>query len=132
GSYGASKYVPALRNMSWISPIEGNITKYLYDRAGTVYGAPNLNYTGNRLWQNSYHLFDASYLRIKNITLGYSLPSNLCDKISINGLRFYVSGQNLHTFTKYPWFNPQSNYFNGSGGSAQFGVDYGGYPLSTV
>lgn len=132
GSYGASKYLPALRNQSWVSPIEGNIARYLYDRAGEIYGAPNLDYTGNRLWQNSYHIFDASYLRIKNITIGYSLPASICDAISVNGLRLYFSGQNVRTFTRYPWFNPQANFYHGAAGSAQFGVDYGGYPLSSI
>ena len=46
GSQGASKYVPAFRNQNWISPIEGNLSKYIYDRAGEVYGAANLDYRG--------------------------------------------------------------------------------------
>ena len=129
GSHGASKYVPMLRNMSWIAP-DGNIAKYVYDRAGTVYGAPSLDYTGNRVETSSYHVFDASYTRIKNLTIGYNLPDNICKSLSINGLRVTLGGQNLHTFTKYPWFNPQANFYSGAAGQAQFGVDYGGYPLS--
>jgi hypothetical protein len=50
--------------------------------------------------------------------------------LAISGLRLTLSAQNLHTFTDYPWFNPQANFYNGAAGSAQFGVDYGGYPLS--
>src|SRR5690606_22355343 len=41
GSQGASKYIPALRNMSWVSPIEGNISRYIYDRSGEVFGQAN-------------------------------------------------------------------------------------------
>ncbi len=129
GSQGASKYVPALRNQSWVSPIEGNISKYIYERAGTVYGQANLDYTGNRLEASSYHVFDASYVRIKNLSLGYNFPDRICEALSVNGLRVALSAQDLHTFTKYPWFNPQANFFGGSAGSA-FGVDYGGYPLA--
>jgi TonB-linked SusC/RagA family outer membrane protein len=130
GSQGASKYVPAFRNQSWVSPIEGNLAKYIYDRAGTVYGAANLDYSGNRLERNSYHVFDASYVRIKNLTIGYNLPESICNSLSISGLRLTFAAQNLYTFTSYPWYNPQANYFNGSAGTAQFGVDYGSYPLA--
>ena len=131
GSQGASKFLPSLRNQSWVSPDEGNIMKYMYDRAGEVYGAPNLDYTGNRLTQNSYYVFDASYVRIKNVTLGYQIPQSVCNRMLINALRFSFGIQNLHTFTTYPWFNPQANFYNGGAGSAQFGVDQGSYPLAT-
>jgi TonB-linked SusC/RagA family outer membrane protein len=131
GSQGASKYVPAFRNQNWISPIEGNLSKYIYDRAGTVYGASNLDYTGNRLERCSYDVFDASYVRIKYLTIGYNLPESICNSMSISRLRLSVSVQNLHTFTSYPWYSPQANFYNGAAGGAQFGVDYGSYPLAT-
>lgn len=130
GSEGASKYVPMLRNMSWMASSNGNIANYLYDRAGTVYGTPSEAYTGNKVDESSYNVFDASYIRIKNLTIGYSLPDNICKSLSISGLRVTLGGENLFTFTKYPWFNPQANYYSGAAGTAQFGVDYGGYPLS--
>jgi len=130
GSEGASKYVPMLRNMSWMASSNGNIAKYLYDRAGTMYATPSEAYTGNRVDESSYNVFDASYIRIKNLTIGYSLPNNICKSLSISGLRVTLGGENLFTFTKYPWFNPQANYYSGTAGQAQFGVDYGGYPVS--
>ncbi len=130
GSNGASKYVPAFRNQNWVSPIEGNISKYIYDRAGSVYGSPNLDYTGNRLTQNSYDVFDASYLRIKNITLGFNLSERACKSLFVHGLSFTLSAENFYTFSHYPWYNVQSNYYNGAAGTAQYGVDYGGYPLA--
>lgn len=130
GSHGASKYIPAFRNMNWISPDQGNIIKYMYHRAGTVYGAPSEDYTGNRVEASSYDVFDASYVRIKSLTIGYNLPDNVCRFLSINGLRVTAGAENLATFTKYPYFNPQANFYNGAAGQAQFGVDYGGYPLA--
>jgi TonB-linked SusC/RagA family outer membrane protein len=131
GSQGASKYVPSYRNQSWVSPIEGNLSKYVYDRAGTVFGASNLDYTGNRLEMCSYHVFDASYVRIKNLTIGYNLPQSICNSLSISRLRLTLSAENLYTFTSYPWYSPQANFYNGAAGAAQFGVDYGSYPLAT-
>ena len=102
GSHGASKYVPMLRNMSWMSPLDGNRAKYLNDRAGTVYGISSIAYTGNRVETSSYHVFDASYVRIKNLTIGYNLPTDICKSLGINGLRVTLGGQNLFTFTEYP------------------------------
>jgi TonB-linked SusC/RagA family outer membrane protein len=130
GSQGASKYVPMLRNMSWMAPDNSNIAKYMYDRAGTVFGMPYVSYTGNRVETSSYNVFDASYVRIKSLTIGYYLPSNICNSLRISALRITLGAWNLHTFTSYPWFNPMANFYNGAAGQAQFGVDYGGYPLS--
>ncbi len=130
GSQGASKYVPAFRNQNWMSPIEGNLSKYLFDRAGTVYGAYNLDYSGNRLERSSYDVFDASYVRIKNLTLGYTFSDQICKSLSISVLRLTLSAENLHTFSSYPWYSPQANFYGGAAGSAQFGVDYGSYPLA--
>ena len=52
---------------------------------------------------------DGSYLRIKNITLGYTLPSKLTEKLGINSFRIYATGTNLFTFTDYSGFDPESN-----------------------
>jgi TonB-linked SusC/RagA family outer membrane protein len=54
-------------------------------------------------------LQDASYVRLQNITLGYSLPSSVLDKLKIKRLRLYVTGSNLLTFTKYQSFSPEKN-----------------------
>jgi hypothetical protein len=50
---------------------------------------------------SSFWMKDASYLRLKNIQIGYTLPKNLINKASIQRLRVYVSGQNLLTFDKF-------------------------------
>jgi hypothetical protein len=132
GSQGASKYIAAFNTQAWVSPIEGNLSRFVYERAGESFGAPSLDYTGSRNHtSNSYFVYDASYVRIKNITLGYQSPSSICNKMYISSLRFSFGIQNLYTFTNYPWFNPQANYYSGGAGQAQFGVDFGGYPLAT-
>jgi TonB-linked SusC/RagA family outer membrane protein len=53
---------------------------------------------------------DASYTRIKDVTFSYVVPQALLDKAHINGLTFYVSGRNLHTFTKWIGWDPENNY----------------------
>jgi TonB-linked SusC/RagA family outer membrane protein len=57
--------------------------------------------------RSTRYLEDGSYIRMKNITLGYSLPKALVNKAKIASARVYVSGQNLLTFTKYTGFDPE-------------------------
>ncbi|QEC56317.1 SusC/RagA family TonB-linked outer membrane protein [Flavisolibacter ginsenosidimutans] len=72
---------------------------------------------------------DGSYLRLKNIQLAYNFPVNKLGGNWIRNLQVYVSGQNLLTFTKYSWFDPE---VNASGGSASttLGLDWYSYPTS--
>ena len=53
------------------------------------------------------YIEDGSYVRIKNITLGYTIPGKIMKKLHISTARLYVSGQNLFTFTKYKGFDPE-------------------------
>lgn len=50
---------------------------------------------------------DGSYLRLKNLSLGYTLPAGLVDKLSLSSARFYISGQNILTFTNYSGLDPE-------------------------
>jgi hypothetical protein len=52
-------------------------------------------------------LYDASFIRLRNVTLAYSFPDDFCKKIRLSGLRVYASGNNLLTFTKYPGWDPE-------------------------
>ncbi len=70
------------------------------------------------------YIQDASYFRLKNIRLNYTLP--LTGKSFIKAMNFYVSGTNVFTITPYSGYDPEVNSFGGSN-SAQ-GVDYGAYP----
>ena len=49
---------------------------------------------------NNRYIQDISYLRLKNLTLGYTLPATVTERLPFNKLRFYFSGENLLTFTK--------------------------------
>lgn len=60
---------------------------------------------------------DASYTRIKDVTLSYTASSKLLDKVKLAGLTFYVSGRNLHTFTNWVGWDPEQDFtFRGSDG----------------
>ncbi|WP_225444112.1 SusC/RagA family TonB-linked outer membrane protein [Echinicola arenosa] len=56
---------------------------------------------------SSYYLEDASYLRLKNLVLGYSFSEAVLERLNINKLRVYFSGDNLATFTQYPGLDPE-------------------------
>ncbi len=56
---------------------------------------------GNGTAASSRYLQDGSYIRLKNVTLGYSLPKSLLDKVGLESVRLFVTGQNLLLFTEY-------------------------------
>ena len=56
---------------------------------------------------STFLLYDASYLRLKNVMIGYNLPVKLSRRIGLKELRLYASGGNLITFTKYPGADPE-------------------------
>jgi TonB dependent receptor len=83
--------------------------------------------TGGNGITSSWHIEDGSYVRIRNVSLGYNLPFSLLGKANIAGARVYCSVLNVHTFTTYPFFNPEIN--NRPDNSLSAGEDYGSYPL---
>ena len=96
---------------------------------GMLYGVPKLTPSwGHRV--NSSWVEDASFLRISNLSLGYSFPDNLVKKTGfVSGCRFYLTVQNLAIFTKYEGANPeaQSRDINNT---LSPGFDISSYPLA--
>lgn len=82
--------------------------------------------------QSSRYVEDGSYVRFKNISLGYNVPSSLLEKSGfVRGLRVYVSGQNLITLTNYSGYDPEvSNIIDSSTSSIDQSIDWGAYPTS--
>jgi TonB-linked SusC/RagA family outer membrane protein len=91
---------------------------------------PSAYVTGNSTQLSTYHIEDGSFLRVRNVSLGYRLPAAWAGKARMENLRLYVSGQNLYTFTSYAGYNPEVNRSNGGPLIGSF--DYGGYPLARV
>ncbi len=75
-------------------------------------------------------VYDGSYARLKNIALGYNVPSAVLSRLSLQRLRVYVSAQNILTFTKYEGYDPEVNYSSESGANSNrnLGIDYASYP----
>jgi TonB-linked SusC/RagA family outer membrane protein len=76
--------------------------------------------------QTSRWVEDGSYLRLKNVAVNYNLPKPVASKLRLSNIRFYVSGQNLLTFTRYKGYDPE---FNNSANVLLLGLDYMNYPL---
>ena len=78
------------------------------------------------------YIEDGSYIRIKNITLGYTFPKALLKKVKIDNIRAYVNIQNLYTLTKYTGYDPEVGASTQDATGLTFGVDNGRYPSPTT
>ncbi|WP_348811738.1 SusC/RagA family TonB-linked outer membrane protein [Flavobacterium maritimum] len=89
---------------------------------------PIADASNNNLLISTRYVEDGSYLRIQNVTLGYSLPQDVISKYSLSRLRLYGSAQNLFTFTDYTGYDPEIGSFNQN--VLLSGIDNGRYPVS--
>ena len=95
-----------------------------WQKAGDVTNVPQLRLGyGNGINASSRYIYDADYIRLKNVTIGYNLPSGVLRKLKISSTRFYVTGVNLLTFTDYPGWDPEVNTDYRSGNRNQ-GSDF--------
>jgi hypothetical protein len=94
--------------------------------SGAVYRA-NRAPTGLNSSISTWHIEDGSYLRIRDITVGCTLPESISKKIKVSKLRIYFTANNPFTFTKYSGYNPEVSLETDP---LLQGIDYGTYPLS--
>ncbi|MEN2412782.1 SusC/RagA family TonB-linked outer membrane protein [Flavobacterium mesophilum] len=117
---------------------DANRLNYVLDRwtgEGSTNSTPRVTTgaTANNVFSD-YFVEDASYFRIQNIQLGYSLNPNVAQKAGITKLRLYVGVNNLYTFTKYKGFDPGASFGPGNRDNVSqspigAGIDYGFYPI---
>ncbi len=124
GNYAGSYNVLSSTANGWKSEADpGDGTSPMIDR--------NFNaYAGSNVVNNVTSAFveDGSFLRIRNITLGYTFPAKILERVKVSNARLNFTVQNAYTFTKYEGFNPE---VSAQGGSPLVpGVDAGGYPLA--
>ena len=118
-----------VRNYERTQP-NANKLSYNLDRwtgSGTSNSVPRLTTaaTSNTIFSDFY-VEDASFLRLQNIQLGYTIPSNITEKIKIGSLRIYSSVSNLFTLTNYTGYDPAAS----SGAPIGGGFDSGFYPAA--
>ncbi len=120
-----------IRTVYAISNTTHNYLNEVLDRwrgEGTSYENPRAIYRDvpeNSRVSNRW-IEDGSFLRLKNMTVGYTLPVSLVNQFNINNLRFYLSGTNLFTLTKYKGIDPEV----GSSSDLATGIDYNIYPVA--
>lgn len=95
-----------------------------WQQPGDITDVPQARlYANNGAQSSSRFLYDASYLRLKTLTLAYNIPSSAISKLKLTSARVYVTGQNLLTFTDYKGWDPEVNTdFNA--GNVNLGNDF--------
>lgn len=115
---------------------DANTTYEYYNNAWTP---TNTDTNQPRVGNNSFReissrfVEDGSYIRLKNIAVGYNFPSDVIEKLGMENLRLSISAQNLLTFTSYSGLDPEVNYFGSAGNNNTAsntvrGFDFGNYP----
>jgi len=102
------------------SPLGANPNAYFAKPYSVFTGENQKNYQT----PNDRYMQDGSYLRMKNLQLGYSIPQSLTRKVFISGAKIYLSGENLLTFSNLMIFDPEAITSAGLGGDAKI------YPLA--
>ncbi len=95
---------------------------------GTTNSEPKASYGGNNYLPSDKFVQDGSFTRLRNVTIGYTIPSDISKKIAIKQLRIYVKGSNIYTFTRFTGYTPEI----GSADVLSNGIDYGTYPVTAV
>ena len=107
-----------------------DVTNVKVENSGTSMPRAVISGTNGNTLMSDRYIEDGSYLRIKNISLGYTFPKNIIRKFKLENLRIYCNIQNLYTFTKYNGYDPEV------GASTQtanvYGCDNGRYPSPTT
>jgi len=114
-----------------VRPDPYNFEKHVWDRwtsPGTSNTEPRASFGGYNYTPSDRFIYDGSYLRVRNIILGYTLPQAVSESIKLTSVRFYVKGSNIFTLTKWTGYTPEI----GSYDVLSNGIDYGVYPISAV
>jgi len=139
GAYGQEIYYQIATDIEgFYRPF--NVTQRYFDERWTGEGTSNTqpraswNAKSNNTKPSTRFLEDGSYVRLKNIQLGYNFSADLIQKLKIAKLRIYVSASNLLTFSKYPGLDPEfsTNDNSKSEGDLAAGIDFGTYPNAVV
>ncbi|MCF0073958.1 TonB-dependent receptor [Dyadobacter sp. CY261] len=111
---------------------------------------PSVNYLGLQKQFSSYWVEDASFVRLRNVRVSYSLPAKWASKLKTSSARVYVNAENVHLWSKYIGYDPENTTYGTTSYSSSMetssayssgnapvpgafqGVDYGSYPLPRV
>lgn len=114
-----------------VRPDPYNFEKHVFDRwtgPGSSTTEPRPSWGGYNYIPSDRFIQDGSFIRLRNVILGYTLPASVSEKLYIARLRVYIKGSNLLTLTKYTGYTPEI----GSSDELSNGIDDGKYPVTTV
>ena len=139
-NWNINDHFTSANRYSWIDPSTGtNLLSSASIKAnGEAWTINRLNEvnTGSSIWNPAaatvmplvdWAVEDGSYLKLSNITLGYTFPKKIVNKIGLSKLRLYATGNNLLTWTKYTGYDPEVSTMSNA---MTPGVDFGAYPRS--
>ncbi|TDW48976.1 TonB-linked SusC/RagA family outer membrane protein [Flavobacterium sp. 270] len=129
GSYGG-KIFNALNQQLEISTLGTNAAATLEDRwtpTNPSNSIPRASSSPLGIVSERY-VEDASFVRLKLVTLGYTLPKSISSKLGTKSVKFYVSAENLVTWTKYTGYDPEVSSYEQN--NLYPGIDFGSYPNS--
>ncbi|MHC1707835.1 MAG: SusC/RagA family TonB-linked outer membrane protein [Bacteroidales bacterium] len=95
---------------------------------GSSNSIPRPSFGGYNYIPSDYFIQDGSFLRLRNVILGYSLPYKWCTKVHMNNVRLYVKADNVFTITKFTGYTPEI----GSSSVLTSGIDFGAYPITAL
>jgi TonB-linked SusC/RagA family outer membrane protein len=114
-----------------VRPDPYNFEQHVWNRwtgEGTSNSEPRPSYGGYNFLPSDRFIHDGSYLRLRSVNIGYSLPLSLTERLNMNQARIYVKATNLFTWTGYSGYTPEI----GSGDVLSSGIDTGIYPIPRV
>ncbi|WP_298477015.1 TonB-dependent receptor [uncultured Maribacter sp.] len=83
------------------------VNAYREGNENAIYPRTYFNDPPNNTRTSTFWMIDGSYLKLRNVEIGYTLPQLVLDKLGVSTVRFFVSGNNLLTFSKYDFFDPE-------------------------
>jgi hypothetical protein len=114
-----------------VRPDPYNFEQHVYERwtgPGTSDTEPRPSFGGYNYTPSDHFIYDGSFLRIRNIMVGYTLPKDWSDQVYMQKLRIYIKVDNLYTFTKFTGYTPEIGSFD----VLSNGIDSGVYPITAV
>lgn len=88
---------------------------------------PRVTNGGHNYRVSDHYLQDGSFMRLRNVSIGYTLPPSLLNKLKMGGLRVFASATNLWTKQNFSGYSPE---FPNSGSPFEVGIDFGNYPIA--
>jgi TonB-linked SusC/RagA family outer membrane protein len=128
-SYGNDVYRAYERNAQYSNKFRSILGRWTGEGSTNDANTPRYSFTdaNSNIRVSDRYVEDGSFVKIKNVLLGYTIPASIYNNKVFTKMRFYIQAKNLFTFTKYTGFDPEI-----PGGILDTGVDRGNYPQARI